>query len=370
MAKSKKILIVDDQFFNLLVLGELCRNLGYDTIQARDGREAVEIARRELPDCILMDVIMPEMDGLEATKQLKRDKDTVHIPIIVITSLDSRKDRLAGIAIGADDFLTKPIDNEELALRLRNNLRNKEFHDFLSEHKQLLEKQVAEQTQSLRESYFETIHRLVLASEFKDEHTGAHINRISHYAREIAEVLNLGSTFAERIFYASPMHDIGKVAIPDSIQQKPGPLTVSEWQIMKTHTIIGAEILEGSRSPYLQMAVDIARHHHERWDGKGYPNGLKGEEIPLPARIMNICDQYDALRSKRPYKQAFHHEKSCAIILEGSKRRSPEHFDPDILEVFRKCHGRFAEIYEELETRCSTIESLSHRQGDRSKITE
>jgi len=348
MAKTKKILIVDDQAFNLLVLGDLCRGLGYDTLQAENGRQAVELARRERPDCILMDVIMPEVDGLEATKQLKKDKETAHIPVIIITSLDSRKDRLAGIAIGADDFLTKPIDNEELALRLRNNLRNKEFHDFLVEHRQLLEKQVADRTQSLRESYFETIHRLALASEFKDEHTGAHIHRISHYARQIAEALNLGSAYAERIFYASPMHDIGKVAIPDAIQQKPGPLLDSEWQIMKTHTLIGAEILEGSKSPYLQMAVGIAKHHHERWDGKGYPDGLKGEDIPLPARIMNICDQYDALRSRRPYKQPLIHEKSCAIILNGNDRTSPKHFDPDVLEVFRKCRKRFAEIYDKL----------------------
>jgi putative two-component system response regulator len=266
----------------------------------------------------------------------------------MITSLDSRDDRVAGIAIGADDFLTKPIDNEELALRLRNNLRNKEFHDFLESHKQLLEKQVAERTKLLREGYVDTIHRLVLASEFKDEHTGAHINRISHYAREMAESCNLGSEFVESIFYASPMHDIGKVAIPDSIQQKPGPLNTSEWQVMKTHTTIGAEILEGSSSPYLQMAVDIAKYHHERWDGRGYPEGLKGEEIPLTARIMNICDQYDALRSERPYKKSFNHEKSCAIILEGSDRTSPEHFDPEVLEVFRKFRGRFAEIYEGL----------------------
>jgi putative two-component system response regulator len=189
----------------------------------------------------------------------------------------------------------------------------------------------------------------VLASEFKDEETGAHINRISHYTREIAETYNLGSEFAESIFYASPMHDIGKVAIPDAIQQKPGPLDALEWQIMKTHTTIGAEILEGSSSPYLQMAVDIAKYHHERWDGEGYPNGLKGEEIPLTARIMNICDQYDALRSERPYKSAFDHETSCGIILDGNDRTSPEHFDPEVLEVFRKCRGRFVEIYEELK---------------------
>ncbi len=350
MTKSKKILIADDQLFHILVLEELCKDLGYETVKASNGREVVELARTECPDCILMDVVMPEMDGLEATTQLKGHKDTAHIPVIMITGLDSRKDRLAGIAIGADDFLTKPIDNEELALRLRNNLRNKEFHDFLAEHKQLLEKQVAERTLLLREGYIDTIHRLVLASEFKDEYTGAHISRISYYSREIAEACNLGSEFAESIFYASPMHDIGKVAIPDSIQQKPGPLNASEWQVMKTHTTIGAEILEGSNSPYLQMAVDIARCHHERWDGKGYPNGLKGEEIPLTARIMNVCDQYDALRSERPYKQAFNHEKSCTIILEGSDRTTPEHFDPDVLEVFRKCRGRFAEIYEELKS--------------------
>jgi putative two-component system response regulator len=347
MANLKKILIADDQLFDITVLKDLCKEMGHDTVVARNGREAVERARTERPDCILIDVIMPVMDGFEATKRLKNDEVTAHIPVIMLTSLGSRKDRLAGIAVGADDFLTKPVDKKELALRLRNNLRNKEFHDFLEEHKQLLEKQVAERTKWLRESYVDTIHRLVRASEFKDQHTGAHINRISHYAREIAESCNLGSEFAESIFYASPMHDIGKVAIPDSIQQKQGPLDAAEWHVMKTHTTVGAEILEGSASPYLQMAVDIAKHHHERWDGKGYPSGLKGEEIPLTGRIINICDQYDALRSERPYKSAFDHEKSCSIILVGSDRTSPEHFDPQVLEVFRKGHGRFAEIYEE-----------------------
>jgi len=347
MTRLKKILIADDQQFNILVLEDLCQELGYDTIKARNGREAVDLAHTECPDCILMDVIMPEMGGLEATTQLKNDQETAHIPVIIITALDSREDRLAGIAIGADDFLTKPIDQEELALRLRNNLRNKEFHDFQAEHKQLLERQVAERTRWLREGYVDTIHRLVLASEFKDGHTGAHIKRISHYTREIAEACKLGSEFAERIFYASPMHDIGKVAIPDSIQQKPGPLIALEWQIMKTHTTVGAKILDGSNSPYLQMAVDIAKYHHERWNGKGYPTGLMGEEIPLTARIMNICDQYDALRSERPYKMAYTHEKTCAIILQGCDRTSPEHFDPEVLEVFRKCHGRFAEIFDE-----------------------
>lgn len=349
MSKAKKILVADDQRLDNLILEELCRNLGHDTISASNGSDAVALAREERPDCILMDVIMPKLDGVEATAQLKGNKETAHIPVIMITSLDSRHDRLAGIAAGADDFLTKPVDSEELALRLRNNLRNKEFHDFLNEHKQILEEQVEERTRWLREGYVDTVHRLVLASEFKDDTTGAHIRRISHYTRELAEACNLGSEFAESIFYASPMHDIGKVAIPDVIQQKPGKLNPIEWQVMKTHTTIGAEILEGSSSPYLQMAVDVAKYHHERWDGKGYPHGLKGEEIPLTARIMNICDQYDALRSERPYKPAYNHEQSCTIILKGNDRTSPEHFDPEVLEVFRKRRGRFAEIYEELK---------------------
>lgn len=346
MRETKKILIADDQSFDLRLLEDLCKKMGHDTVTVRNGRDAVDLVLTERPDCILMDVIMPVMGGLEATKQLKRDSITAHIPVIMITSLDSRDDRLAGIAIGADDFLTKPIDEEELAFRLRNNLRNKEFQDFLEEHKQLLEQQVAERTKWLREGYVDTIHRLVLASEFKDEMTGAHINRISHYTREIAESCNLGSEFAESIYYASPMHDIGKIAIPDAIQLKQGPLDEVEWQVMQTHTTVGAEILAGSTSPYLQMAVDIAKCHHERWDGNGYPNGLKGEEIPLTARIMNICDQYDALRSVRPYKPALDHETSCDIILKGNERTSPEHFDPEVLEVFRKSRGRFAEIYE------------------------
>jgi len=343
--KKKKILIVDDQKKNIKILKLHCKSLGHDTIEAMDGKEAIEAARQYQPDAILMDVMMSTMDGFEATAILKSSEDTKHIPIIMVTALDSREDRLTGIAKGADDFLTKPIDGDELVLRLKNNLRNKEFHDFLEQHKQILETKVAERTQQLREGYIDTILRLTLASEYKDEDTGSHIKRVSFYAMELAERLGMDSGFADTIFYASPMHDIGKVAIPDAILLKQGPLDEEEWKIMKTHTTIGAKILEGSKSPFLEMAVDIARCHHERWDGRGYPAGLQGEDIPVTARIMNIIDQYDALRSRRPYKPAFDHEKTCKIITRGDGRTMPDHFDPEILASFKKATAAFADIF-------------------------
>lgn len=343
---KKKILIVDDMERNIKMLALLCQHLGHETISARNGVEAVAAALREQPDAILMDIMMPEMNGFEATEKLKGDPLTQHIPVIMVTALDSRADMLTGIAKGANDFLSKPVDTEELTLRLNNNLRNKEFHDFLKHYNQILEEEVADRTLELRQGYIETIHRLTLAAEFKDEDTGLHINRISHYTKALATELGMDSEFTEAIFYASPMHDIGKVAIPDAILLKNGPLDKEEWAIMKTHPSVGARILEGSRSPYLVMATEIALGHHERWDGHGYPNGLRGDRIPLAARIMNIADQYDALRSRRPYKPPFDHAKTLAIITEGDGRTLPEHFDPEVLAAFRKCADIFNAIFE------------------------
>lgn len=345
---SKIILIADDQEQNVKMLEILCKKEGHTTLSAHNGREAVAIAQEHKPDLILMDVMMPEMDGFEATEAVKSDERTKHIPIIIVTALDSREDRLRGIKSGADDFLTKPVDFEELKLRLHNNLRNKEFHDFLQHHKEILEQQVAERTIQVREGYIDTIVRLTLASEYKDEDTGNHIKRISYYTKTLAEHLGMDSDFTDAIFYASPMHDIGKVAIPDRVLLKEGPLDKEEWEIMKTHAAIGANILKGSQSPYLIMAMDIAQSHHERWDGNGYPQGLKGEAIPLTARIMNITDQYDALRSKRPYKPAFDHEKAFKIIVKGDGRTMPEHFDPQVLEAFKECEQKMEAIYESM----------------------
>ncbi len=355
------VLIADDDEGIRYLLATLCEGNGYEPIVTQNGRQAVAEALRRPPDVILLDALMPEMNGFEAISRLKADRRTSHIPVLILTGLTSREDRLKGIAMGANDFLTKPIDAEELLLRLRNNLKIKEFHDFLSNHAEILERQVAERTRELQQaferlkaaseiisgSYKDAVYRLAAVAEYRDEDTGAHIRRISYFTRELAAGLGLDDKFRDMIFYAAVMHDIGKVGIPDSILLKPGQLTSEEWEVMKGHTTTGARILQGSDSPYLQMAAEIALSHHERWDGSGYPGGLKGESIPLAAQITNLADQYDALRTERPYKQAFDHEQACRILLRGDGRIRPEHFNPRLLAVFREMVERFRRIYDE-----------------------
>jgi len=344
-----KILIADDDPVLLKYLSAVLEKYDYQYTTATNGIEAIEKVKAYSPDLMLLDVMMPEMDGLEVCKKLKDDLRTRHIPIILITGSTDRELRIKGLSVGANDFLTKPIDRPELIARIRNLLRIKEFEDFLSNHNELLKREVEEKIRQIREGYIDTIIRLTTVAEYKDEETAAHIRRVGHYCQQMAKHLGWSEEDQETILYASPMHDIGKVGIPLEILLKSAKLTAEEFALVKTHTLIGADILHDSKSKYLQMAEMIALTHHERWDGTGYPRGLKKEEIPMAGRIMNIVDQYDALRGRRPYKSSLDHEVAVKIIVEGDGRTSPEHFDPNLRKAFVELVPVFKDIFERLE---------------------
>ena len=344
--RHARILVVDDEDRNRRLLAAMLEAEGYAALEAAGGAQALELARESPPDLVLLDIMMPGMDGYEVARQLKADAATKTIPVVMVTALDDRESRLRGLKAGAEEFVTKPVDRNELCIRVKNLLRLKEFSDFLADHNRILDTQVKERTRQLLSSYREAIATMTRAASYKDEETGAHVARISFYTVELAQALGLDAEFCDTIYYASPMHDVGKIAIPDAILGKPGKFEPHEWEIMKTHAGLGAKLLRGTDSPCLVMGGEIAEGHHERWDGGGYPLGIKGETIPLAARIMNICDQYDALRSKRPYKPAFPHEKALEIITVGDGRTMPAHFDPVVLAAFKGAVGHFRDIFE------------------------
>ena len=347
MEKKKPLVLVvdDDESVRALLRRQMERD-GYRVATADDGHTAVIKADTEAPDIVLLDAMMPGMDGFTVAETLKGSERTSTIPIIMVTALDDQGSRLRALKAGAQEFLTKPIDRNEVSLRVRNMLMLREYSNFLANQNRVLGLMVEERTHQVLTSYRETIETLSRAATYKDEITGAHVRRISHYTAELACTIGMNPDFCETIRYASQMHDIGKIAIPDAILLKAGPLTHDEWAIMKTHTTLGARLLGGGDSPYLQMGAEIALNHHERWDGAGYPAGLKGQLIPISARIMNICDQYDALRSERPYKKPLSHDAAVEVITMGDGRTMPFHFDPDMLAAFTRCAGRFRQIFD------------------------
>ena len=343
---NARLLIVDDLAANVQLLTRMLQSAGYTSIASTTNPfEVVELHRVNCYDLILLDILMPGMDGFQVMEALKEANFEDYLPVLVITAQPGHK--LRALQIGAKDFVSKPFELAEVLARVHSMLEVRLLHKALQAANELLEQRVRERTAELQESYLETIFTMTRAAEHKDDDTGTHVQRISYYSRELAGMLGLDEMYAEQIFFASPMHDIGKIGIPDHILLKPGGFTPEEWAVMKQHSVMGEEILGNSKSPYLRLGCEIALNHHERWDGGGYPNGLRGEEIPLAARIMNICDIYDALRSRRPYKPAFDHQKTMKIIGIGDGRTMPSHFDPHILAVFLKNHQTFCNIFDE-----------------------
>jgi putative two-component system response regulator len=357
----KTILIVDDEGNNRTYLDALLSAEGYVTLQANDGKVAFDMTVAHQPDLILLDAMMPVLDGFELAEQLKSNETTKVIPIIMITALTDRSSKMRALQCGVEEFVSKPVDRAELWIRVRNLLRLKEYNDFLTDYSRTLEAQVEERTAQLLSSYFDSMFSIMRAAEFRDKETGDHIHRIAFYCKELATDLGMSQEYIDTIYHASPLHDVGKIGIPDRILLKPGPHTDDEWEVMKTHAELGNSILgQGlSKSPFTIMGAEIALNHHEHWDGSGYPKGLKAEEIPLSARIMIIADVYDALRSKRPYKPAFTHGLAMKIILEGNGRTEPEHFDPVVLNSFKRLAARFNEIFEEHSDESDKIDPLN-----------
>jgi putative two-component system response regulator len=339
------ILIVDDQEANVMLLERLLRGRGYTAVSSTmDPGVVCGLHAKNRYDLILLDLQMPVMDGFEVMEKLRTCERESYPPVLVITAQPDHK--LRAFEAGARDFVSKPFDLTEVLARVRNMVESRLLQAALEDANGALEQRVRERTADLHESYAETIFTMMRAAEQKDEGTGAHVQRISYYCRALSRKMGLGEEFVDTIFFASPMHDIGKIGIPDRILLKAGELSPDEWEVMRGHTWIGERILAEGKSPYLRMGAEIALDHHERWDGGGYPSGKRGEEIPLAARIMNICDVYDALRSKRPYKPGFDHAKAMDVITDGDGRTLPEHFDPAILAAFGANREAFREVFD------------------------
>jgi len=360
---SSKIMIVDDEELNIEVVKEYLKIDGYENlVSTNDARQAVAAIYHEKPDLVLLDLNMPQVSGLDILQELRSDQQLSGMPVIVLTANTDCETKIRALKLGATDFLYKPIHDGELLARLRNILMAKAHQDHMRNYSDQLETAVSQRTAELEASRQEVIHCLARAAEFRDDDTGFHVIRVGRYARLIGEQLGMSEQRLDDLEQAAKLHDIGKIGIPDAILLKPGSLTPEEYEVMqrhcnygkkiigkksqdetvllKTHTELGAKILEVGCSPILELATKIAITHHEHWDGSGYPLGLAGEDIPLEGRITAVADVFDALSSKRPYKQAFPLEKCFSIMREGQGSQ----FDPQILDAFFAQQKRVVEV--------------------------
>jgi putative two-component system response regulator len=353
-ARRHTILIVDDAAENVALMSSVLK-ASYRTKVAREGETALRLSSMDgSPDLILLDVMMPGMDGYEVCRRLKANPKTADIPVIFITARSDIDDEQRGLDLGAVDYITKPISPPILAARVRTHLRLKSMRDFLRDKSEFLEQEVQQRTRQISAIQDAMMVALGSLAETRDNETGNHIRRTQHYVMALARKMSEHSALAETLtpdiiqllYKSAPLHDIGKVGIPDRILLKPGKLTAEEFEIMKTHTTLGrnailtAERLLDSPTTFLRIAREIAWTHHERWDGTGYPQGLAGNDIPLPGRLMAVVDVYDALVSKRIYKPAMPHDAALAIIKEGIGT----HFDARVVEGFLEFAGQLPEI--------------------------
>jgi putative two-component system response regulator len=314
------LLAVDDESTNLQLLRQILQDR-YSLLFAKDGPRALELAAKEQPDLILLDVMMPDMTGYEVCRRLKADPATEAIPVIFVTALTDTTDEVDGFEAGAVDYITKPVSPAVVKARVRLHLSLVRLDE-------------------LKASRLEIVQRLGLAAEYKDNETGLHVIRMSHYTRLLAIACGLDEDDVDDLFNAAPMHDIGKIGIPDRILQKPAKLDEEEWRVMQGHPTIGADIIGRHATGMLAVACQVAQNHHEKWDGSGYPNGLKGEEIPLAGRIVAVADVFDALTSVRPYKEAWSVEQACDYL----RAQRGLHFEPRLVDLFLTQLPAIAEV--------------------------
>jgi putative two-component system response regulator len=362
LTKNAAIMIVDDALTNIKVVRKHLQTVGYENfLTTEDSTAAFDMMRRAQPDLVLLDVMMPQVSGLDILRQMRSDERLCHVPVLILTAATDAKTKVEALELGATDFLAKPVDPNELVPRVRNALIVKAHQDHLSSYSEQLEREVQLRTAELATSRQEVIHCLARAAEYRDDDTGMHVVRVGRYAAVIARELGFSEDHVRLLEQAAQLHDVGKIGIPDSILLKPGKLDPEEFELMqnhcgfgksiiqplaekertflRNHTELGAKIMTVPSSPVLMLAARIAQTHHEKWNGTGYPLGLKGEDIPLEGRITAVADVFDALSSKRPYKPPFPREKCFAILEEGRGT----HFDPRVLDAF---FARSAQIIE------------------------
>jgi putative two-component system response regulator len=326
-----RVLVIDDEPANLRLLTRLLAQDGCEVTSATDSREAVALVERLAPDLIILDLHMPHLDGFEVMQALgPLLSPTRYLPILVLTADSSAAVKQRALSAGARDFLIKPFDTVEALLRISNLLTTRHLYVALEEEQQRLEAAVRERTRELAETHLEIVERLARAAEYRDDNTGEHTRRVGQLAGRLARTLGFAPADAAMVERAAALHDVGKVGVPDAILLKPGPLTATELEIIKSHTIVGAKILSGSTAPLLRMAEAIALTHHERWDGSGYPSGHRGGAIPLVGRIVALADAFDAMTHDRPYQPAMPEDAALTAIQTQRGR----HFDPDVVDAF------------------------------------